>query len=72
MIKVQSRMKYLEENILRFECQYYNEYLKIFPARKIGKNRITIKDLLNPEIYLLFVDLWYNEYLNIEKEKTGF
>ena len=69
--KVQSRMKYLEGEYLRFECQYYNEYLKYF-ARKIGKNRITIKDLLNPEIYLLFVDLWCNEYLNIEKENDRF
>ena len=69
--KTQSRMSHLNGEYLRFESQYYNEFLKYF-ARKIDKHRIIIKDLLNPKIYLKFVDLWYEEYLKIDKENDKF
>lgn len=69
--KAQLGQKKMKGEYLRFECQLYNEYLKYF-ARRIGKQRITIEDLLSPEIYLKFVDLWYNEYLKVEKENDKF
>lgn len=57
-------------DFLRFEFQFYNEFIRKI-TKKIDKDSITIGDLMKPETYKFFIHLWYQEYVNIQKEKQS-
>ncbi|SIQ65441.1 hypothetical protein SAMN05880574_11961 [Chryseobacterium sp. RU37D] len=52
---------------LRFENQYNSAFIKNI-AKKIGKSQILIQDLIQPDVYKLFINQWYKEHDNICKE----
>lgn len=59
-------------NYLRVESQYYNRFIKKI-ATKLGKVDILIEDLFEDEVYNGFVECWYKDYKDINKEyKTMF
>lgn len=72
--KKQAKLNTPEEfkngEFLRFEFQFYNEFIRKI-IKKINKDFITIEDLINPDTYKFFINLWYHEYINIQKEKQS-